>query len=481
MCMDCSLAIFVEGSWKHRCARHHQHYITKENEKEIWKLHVKGVFKRARFMKLAQMKRENVFVVPQCDIERGEYSVKFKNSILYYDSLGDDCKAFLASYNRESYIRLNYQQAILPSLVLDVEREFDAKPNCDIVGNKFDIVSAFITNFKDTTFRLPASERANVILVNEDANTYFHTLSQECKDFGIIKCYIVINRHFRLPYIPYRKDSKLYYTFCKICLDLRRDCNHNNTQRGFYVQCYLSDCLFMKYVLQYTITVTHIVTFASKHNQSLHEMANILLDIKNSGSALEKFYSKQLCLLSIGKFALNVSEFTATKINIITSKIDLDIQLENLSNIQSIAFQGNFCILHKKSKQTNYTKQIISKRNNTSNIVFGAASNRIRHEMFSVFMFLSSSSIFRESCLLRFDTDAFIVSMPTSHINVLLEFLQSRTFKYKHEMNDIIYLKNYSRQSHLIVRKHIAILKCPGLSLNILQRLAIMNKDFIKK
>ena len=79
--------------------------------------------------------------------------------------------------------------------------------------------------------------------------------------------------------------------------------------------------------------------------------------------------------------------------------------------------------------------------------------------------------------VLRFDTDALIISYPNNltQVNIYQELFDKSQFNYKLEFEDIQELTNLKQKSHFFVCKNKTIMKIPGLSFNVYTRNYIYN------
>lgn len=436
------------------------------------KRHVRGVFLRKRFLELTGCQKQSIVTLPQCCLETfklSELPQKFKDSVFFYDNFFEDLKLCLKSYQRDDYVKVNTQNAILPSFVYGQKGDyiFKQKP-----AYKFDINSAFISCFLNKEFVIPRSYKVYVNLVNNDADKYFQTLTSEFlkSKTGYVKAKIVINRTFEhIPFMPYRNQNKVIYTFCKICQDLTRNCSHSNVERGFNCTALLEDFIFMKDVLKYNIQCLHLIIFDAHHNESLANFCKKLIEMRSEFS----YFIKQISLRGLGRSSLKI-ENDSNRSEILTSDLELYMKLNSdVGDIKFLDFQGDLCIMNKTVRQPNFVIKQKCLALNISNILFASSSNCVRREMFKIYFF-TLNSLLNESKIIRFDCDSFVFySANASDYKKLQKFLMSTKFTFKVEYDDIIQITNFSRQSHVIITKDKKIIKCPGLSLSLLKRYCI--------
>ena len=148
-------------------------------------------------------------------------------------------------------------------------------------------------------------------------------------------------------------------------------------------------------------------------------------------------------------------------------------KLEN-NKIKNIDFYDNVIIAREYEKLSTYKNSVISARLNCSSLLFGQVNNAIRRELFDIYLMTKTNPSFK---VLRFDTDALIISYPNNltQVNIHQELFDRSQFNYKLEFEDIQELTNLKQKSHFFVCNNKTIMKIPGLSLNVYTRNNIYN------
>ena len=184
-------------------------------------------------------------------------------------------------------------------------------------------------------------------------------------------------------------------------------------------------------------------------------------------------FSKQIALSAIGRFAFNVEKHCSTKNIVINNYHELSFKLES-NKIRNIDFYENVIISRQYEKLSTYTNSVLSARLNCSSLLFGQVNNTIRRELFDIYLMTKTNPSFK---VLRFDTDAVIISYPNNltQVNIHQELFDRSQFNYKLEFEDIQELTNLKQKSHFFVCKNKTIMKIPGLSLNVYTRNNIYN------
>ena len=162
----------------------------------------------------------------------------------------------------------------------------------------------------------------------------------------------------------------------------------------------------MKTKLNYIIKVTQIVTFEAEHSFELEKLAMILLKLRNSDSKLIQTMSKVAALNAVGRFSLNIDNILSNEAVIIDNMNQLQIKLESKS-LNSLDIINKYAIGYSKNKKNNYKNIQVSSRNNCSSIVFALVNNRMRNEMYEIYLkTMKNQNLF----LLRFDVDSFLLA-----------------------------------------------------------------------
>ena len=475
-CKQCKIAIFIEGNFKYICKKHERsvkHVFKNENRKQ---LHISGEKKRKQLKKKAFNEVLKTFVIGQCCIVKNDYSNEFKKSNLFYGNFGDDVLNELKIYNKEKYTRMNYQKAIQPAFTLSLSSNFESDGSS--IAKKFDINSAYLSVLTDTSFMIPCSNIPDTCLVNKDANKFFHSLELDDKNFGFVKAFIIKKNFYNIPYIPFINDNELvYYKDCPKCTSTSELCSHNENEKGFFTTGYLNDFLFMKSI-GYTVNVVQIIYFRSFHNNYLHYLADLLLELRKNKCDLTKTLAKKAALVGIGRFALNVNKIK-NDVAVIDNVQELLLGIEN-EEIQNIECFKNTVVGFKQQKITNYMNAQMSTRLNCSSFLFGSISNIIRKEMYEFYMYIVNLNN-PDIEMLRIDTDSVIIKCRTrENIQLINKFMLISKFIYKIESDNITCLINFGRQSHYFVNDNKKVLKVCGLRISTGERYNLKN-DYFKK
>lgn len=193
----------------------------------------------------------------------------------------------------------------------------------------------------------------------------------------------------------------LIYSNCAKCENSIK-CVHTEKERGFFTEGYVSDFLYMKN-LGYSIKVTHLIYFDSKHNDELHYLAKELMSYRTDICPLTRKISKQAALIGLGRFALNIGKHGINELSQIHDNQQLCLKIEN-NKIDSLDFLNKFALCQVKKKIINCENAIQSSRMNCCSLLFGTVSNSVRREMYNIYRFVNN---YRPSIeLLRIDTDS---------------------------------------------------------------------------
>ena len=364
---------------------------------------------------------------------------------------------------------MNYQKAIQPSFTCPLEENFIS--NGISLANKYDINSAYLSVLTNPNFKLPISNIPKIVLVNNDANTFFQGLDIFDTNFAFIKAFITTNNLYKLPFFPLRNEkNEIYYTNCSMCCKnlLIEKCNHTYIERGFYTHGYLNDFLYMKSI-GYIINVNQIIYFESKHNNELDYLATQLLKERKNKCDFIKMLSKSAALIGIGRFAFNVDKNIKHQINILNNNQELSLSIET-KLIENIELFQNYIISFEKNKINNYENAQISTRLNCSSGIFGLVSSFVRREIYDLYLWIEkyNDNFYK---ILRIDTDSLIIKCDKEDDFKYFEnYISKSNFKYKKEMSNIKTLINYGRQSHYYSNIEKNILKVTGLRLSSYER-----------
>ena len=293
-----------------------------------------------------------------------------------------------------------------------------------------------------------------------------------------MKLFCIPNKNEVLQFFPYYSVKHgIQYTSCAVCCEKcenTTNCNHSDDSRGYFVETYLKDALYYKKNKLGYLRIVQIIYFDSNHNEDLSYLANLLIRYRKSKTGLEKLFAKQIALSAIGRFAFNVEKHCSTKNILINNYHELAFKLEN-NKIKNIDFYDNVIIAREYEKLSTYKNSVISARLNCSSLLFGQVNNTIRRELFDIYLMTKTNPSFK---VLRFDTDAVIISYPNNltQVNIHQELFDRSQFNYKLEFEDIQELTNLKQKSHFFVCQNKTIIKIPGLSLNVDTRNKIYNK-----
>ena len=420
------------------------------------------------------MKRS--FTIGECCIKRNDYPNDFQNSIFFSSTFGQIVISKLTKYEKQNYTRINYQNCINPSFSIKLCEQF--KKTATTNASKFDIDSAFITCLTHIQFLLPTTIQPKCMLVNRDADIFFKGLDENDLNFGFVKLFCIPNKNEVLQFFPYYSSKHgIQYTNCAVCCDKgenTNNCKHSEKERGYFVETYLKDALYYKKHMLGELRIVQIIYFESKHNEELGYLASLLIRYRKTKNGLEKLFAKQIALSAIGRFAFNVEKHCSTKNIVINNYHELSFKLES-NKIKNIDFYENVIIARQYDKLSTYKNSVLSARLNCSSLLFGQVNNTIRRELFDIYLMTKSNPSFN---VLRFDTDALIISYPNNltEVNIQQEIFDRSKFKYKLEFEDIQELTNLKQKSHFFVCKNKTIIKIPGLSLNVDTRNKIYNK-----
>ena len=467
-CEECEISIFVEGNFKYYCEKHEKTVKHVFKNKDRHKLAEKGKIKRKLFIDETQDIIKKTYIIAQCCIMKDDYNEDFKNSNLYYPDFGKDVLYAISMFKREEYQRMNFQNALSPAFTLSFEDEFisDGKS----YANKYDINSAYLSVLTHTDFKLPSSNIQDTSLVNKDANTFFHELNLNDKNFAFVKAFVVNNASYKLPFIPIKIKSKIIYSNCSTCLKelSTEDCSHTYDEKGHFIEVYLNDLLYMK-SLGYEIKVTQIIYFKSKHNKQLAYLANILLEERRNDCNFIKKIAKTTALIALGRFALNISKISPSNVNIMSSNQELSIQME-IQKVDNIAFFNKYALTFSNPKISNFENLKRSTRLNCSSLMFGLVSSFIRKEMFEFYIWTESSNM-NNIKIIRMDTDSFIVKCKNrSDFDHIDKYIYKSKFEYKLELSEIMLVLNFSRKSHFYSNISNNMLKVCGLRISCYDR-----------
>ena len=475
-CEECKTAIFIEGSFKYVCNTHGNKGSDKIKRKKIECLAKRGKRKRKMFTLNTREEIRNVFVVGQCCIEQDEYNFDFLSSNLYYKNFGKDVLEEIKKYNKSEYNRMNYQRCMQPPLTVFLKKEFMS--NGFSKASKFDIDSAYLSVLTHDNFKLPTSNIPNKILVNNDANMFFHNLNPNCNDFAMVQGFVISDKKYPLTFLPIRSEkSGIIYSHCFEC-NIDNDCQHTDKKRGFYTQGYLSDFLYIK-SMGYNVRVNQLIYFPSKHNDDLHLLASELMLYRKDQCKFVRKISKQAALIGLGRFALNVDKSVIMGNNeIVETNQELCLAIEK-NEIESIDVLKNYVVTHKKQKITNYENAKISSKLNCSSLLFGSVSNYVRLELFKIYRYIKDN--FKNTYILRLDTDSLMIAFEDISESLMFnEYIKMSKFKYKIEIENIKLLINNGRKSYYYRTDEKQFLKVTGLSISVYDRNNVLNCDKFK-
>ena len=469
-CKECKIGIFIEGTFKYVCDIHGNNGTSKIKRKEIECLSKRGKIKRKKFLSASREDIKNIIVVGQCCIEEDQYNDKFVLSNLYYKNFGKDVLEEIKNYKKSEYDRMNYQKCIQPPLTVYLKKEF--KSNGVSKASKFDIDSAYLSVLTHKNFKLPTSNIPNRILVNNDANLFFHKLNTNCNDFALVQAFVITDKEYTLPFLPIRSDKiGIQYSHCYNCTD-DNSCQHKDEKRGFYTQGYLSDFLYIKSI-GYHVRVNQLIYFKAKHNYELDLLARELMFYRKDKCKFVRKISKQAALIGLGRFALNVNKNLMTKSELLETNQELCLAIEK-NEIDSIDVLKNYIVCHKKQKITNYENAKISSKLNCSSLLFGTVSNYVRLELFKIYKYLEDN--YKNTYILRLDTDSLIIAFEDMEESVKFnEYLKMSKFNYKIEIENIKLLKNNGRKSYYYRTDDKHFLKVTGLSISVYDRNNILD------
>ena len=472
-CVDCKVGIFIEGNFKYNCEKH-----TNRKTKDFFKrnnLSKLGHLKRKTFLKEITNEVKQYFIIGECCIKQNDYPIAFKNSTFFSNTFGQSVLSRLKKFRKENYTRINYQNCINPPFNMKLCEKF--KKTTQRHASKFDIDSAFISCLTHIHFLLPNTIQPKCVFVNTDADSFFNQLDENDLNFGFVKLFCVPNKNEVLQFFPYYSVKHgIQYTTCSVCCEHGENtinCKHSDESRGYFVETYLNDALYYKRNQLGSLRIVQIIYFDSKHNTDLSYLANLLINYRKSKTGLEKLFAKQIALAAIGRFAFNVEKHCSTKNMLINNYHELTFKLEN-NKIKNIDFYDKVIIAQEYEKLTTYKNNVISARLNCSSLLFGQVNNAIRRELFDVYLLTKKNTSFE---VLRFDTDALIISYPNNmtQLNLYQEIFDKSKFNYKLEFEDIQQLTNLKKKSHFFVCKNKTIMKIPGLSLSVFIRNNIYN------
>ena len=327
---------------------------------------------------------------------------------------------------------------------------------------------------------MPKTITPSNVFVNTDANNFFQKLEENDSNFGFVKLFCVPNKNGYLPFSPYYSvKNGIQYTCCSFCCDNNQNienCNHSESERGYFVETYLTDALFFNKNMLGKIRIVEIIYFDSKYNNDLSYLANLLIKFRKTKKGLERIFSKQIALSAIGHFAFNVEKHCNNTNVLIDNYHELTFNLESKKN-QNMDFYKNVLIARKHDKLSTYQNSLISTRLNCSSLLFGQVNNKIRRELYTMYLKSKSKSHYN---ILRFDTDALILSF-SSHLtdnDIYNKMFNESNFNYKLEYKDIDQLINLKSKSHFFICKNKTIFKIPGLSLSVDKRNDIYYNGF---
>ena len=434
-----------------------------------------GHLKRKTFLKEITREVNRYFTIGECCIKQNDYPKDFKNSIFFSNTFGQSVIEKLKKYEKENYTRINYQNCINPSFNMKLCEQFKktAKRN----ASKFDIDSAFISRLTHIQLLLPSTIKPKCVLVNRDADSFFKRLDENDLNFAFVKLFCIPNKNEVLQFFPYYSVKHgIQYTTCAVCCEKgenTNNCKHSDDLRGYFVETYLIDALYYKKNKLGDLRIVQIIYFDSNHNKDLSYLANLLIRYRKSKTGLEKLFAKQIALSAIGRFAFNVEKHCSTNNIVINNYHELSFKLES-KKIKNIDFYDNVILAREYAKLSTYKNSVISARLNCSSLLFGQVNNAIRRELFDIYLMTKTNPSFK---VLRFDTDALIISYPNNltQVNIYQELFDKSQFNYKLEFEDIQELTNLKQKSHFFVCKNKTIMKIPGLSLNVYTRNYIYN------
>ena len=472
-CTECKIGIFIEGNFKYICTKH-TNTKTKDyfNIKNLSKL---GHLKRKTFIKEITNEVKRYFTIGECCIKENDYPQDFQNSIFFSNTFGQSVISKLKKYEKANYTRINYQNCINPALNMKLCEQF--KKTSKRHASKFDIDSAFISCLTHLQFLLPTTIKPKYVLVNRDADIFFKRLDENDLNFAFVKLFCIPNKNECLPFFPYYSIKHgIQYTNCSVCCekgDNTNNCKHSDESRGYFVETYLTDALYYKKNKLGDVRIVQIIYFDSKHNEDLSYLANMLITYRKSKTGLEKLFTKQIALAAIGHFAFNVEKHCSTNNILIDNYHELSFKIES-NKIKNIDFYDKVIIAREYNKLSTYKNSVISARLNCSSLLFGQVNNAIRRELFDIYLMTKTNPSFE---VLRFDTDALIISYPTNltQVNIYQQIFNKSQFNYKIEFEDIQQLTNLKQKSHFLVCKDKTIMKIPGLSLSVSTRNNIYN------
>ena len=463
-CKQCKIAIFIEGNFKYVCNKHEKSVKHIFKNKKRFLLAKRGKQKRLKFIAITKSEIDKTFVIGQCCIVNNQYNHDFKESILYYSDFGKNVLSELDNYDRSKYTRMNYQKCIHPAFTVHMKNQFKSDGISKAI--KFDIDSAYLSVLTHEDFKLPKSNIPDKVLVNNDANIFFHQLNLLDDNFGMVKGFVIKRDKYTLPFIPFRSDeSGIIYTKCLKCKHYNM-CNHFDMNKGFYTEGYISDFLYMKKI-GYDIDVTQLIYFKSIHNEELHYLAEQLITFRKNKCKFISKMAKQSALIGLGRFALNIGKNVFNDVEILENNQELCLGIEK-NEIDNIDIISNYVLCQKKKKIKNFENAKISTSLNCSSLLFGSVSNYVRREMFNAYRHIENCD---NANVIRIDTDSIMIEFnEPEKFDAFEIFKENSNFNYKVEMDNIKLIHNTSIKSYYYENQFKNFLKVTGLRLSVFDR-----------
>ena len=442
-CSQCFSAIFVEGLQKYICPN--SEHQPNEISSELRKKHISGQCKRLKLKRLAKGSIQSFVLCTLC-IKKCEFPMNFLKSKLFHKDLPFYIQKFSSEFDRNRFKKLNFQNAILPSFVVPIEKEFISKDN---LACKLDIKSCFPSSFENPDLHLPSTPNYTY-LVQASADKFFHQLKAEDKSFGIVKGFFTISQQYCLPFLPVRKDGEVFYTFCRQCN--KRNCDHSDEQRRIMSTVYLHEALYMKFVLNYKVLIFELYHFVSAFNTRMKDLVQIFKHFR-AGPQLISVFSKRSILSALGRgaFRLDKTVRSTTFMTTNCSEFQMNCLKPNLLHFDVHDHILGVSVLKNKIKNSDMKRLGYSL--NLMNYFYGAASSFSRMEIYRFIIFQQTISPRIDLALIRFDVDSviFVINGDQSlGWNLIHNFLDESTYKYKIETKSIKSVKSFGKQSQFL-------------------------------
>ena len=285
---------------------------------------------------------DEIIYLNTCCLSKGNFPLEFrKHRNLYFPELGVRIMQGLETFQKEAYLQINPQNAILPSFTLGIqEAHIDDLQSTNLCIKKIDMDFAYITALK--TIQLPAGQKHN--FVGQDAIEAFDKI-RNFNFFGFIRVFVSF-RAGRIPFIPSKfNDRKYIYTVCRTCSNentletILKECSKNHTfdQRKLIFTLYLKD---FEYILSKDLIDRFEIVQLSYYDAltycpKLKILSNIIFNMKKHGNLLEKSLLKPMSLSGLGRFALDVSKQNTSKANLYLSCEEIELALQR-NRLQSL-------------------------------------------------------------------------------------------------------------------------------------------------